>query len=161
MTAPRGVRVGQGFDVHPFGTDDGRPFVLAGVTVPGVPGLAGHSDADVLAHAVADALLGAAGLGDLGRHYPDTDPSLAGADSMRILAEIVELVASFGFRPLNADATVVAERPRLGEHTDQMAEALSRLLGAPVAVKAKRGEGIGSIGRAEGVACLAVVLVEG
>jgi 2-C-methyl-D-erythritol 2,4-cyclodiphosphate synthase len=161
VSAGRTVRVGQGFDVHPFGTDDARAFVLGGVTVPGVPGLAGHSDGDVLAHALADALLGAAGLGDLGRHFPDTDPALSGADSMRILADVVALVASSGFRALNADTTVVAQRPGLSPYTGQMADALSRVVGAPVAVKATRGEGLGSIGRAEGVACLAVVLVEG
>lgn len=155
------LRVGQGFDVHPFGTDESRPLVLGGVRVPGAPGLTGHSDADVLAHALADALLGAAGLGDLGRHFPDTDPALAGADSMRILAEVAALLAEAGFRPLNADATLVAERPRLGAYTDRMAEALSEVVAAPVGVKAKRGEGLGAIGRAEGVACLAVVLVEG
>lgn len=155
------LRIGQGFDVHPFGADPRRPFVLGGVTVPGVPGLAGHSDADAAAHALSDALLGAAGLGDLGRHFPDTDPSLAGADSMSILARVVEMAAGAGLAPVNADMTVVAERPRLAPHVDAMAGALSVVLGAPVSVKATRGEGLGAIGRGEGVACLAVVLLEG
>lgn len=155
------LRIGQGFDAHPFGEDPSRPFVLGGVTVPGVAGLAGHSDADAVAHAVSDALLGAAGLGDLGRHFPDTDPSLAGADSMGILARVVEMVAGTGLAALNADVTVVAERPRLAPHADEMARRLSAALGAPVSLKATRGEGLGAIGRGEGVACLAVVLLEG
>ena len=154
------LRIGQGFDVHRFGTGADRPLVLAGVTIPGAPGLVGHSDADVVAHALSDALLGAAGLGDLGRHFPDTDPAFAGADSMRLLAEVVALVAEAGFRTLNADTTVIAERPRLSPYADAMAGALAAVVGAPVGVKAKRGEGLGSIGLAEGVACLAVVLVE-
>jgi len=158
---PPGIRIGQGFDVHPFGTDGERPLVLGGVVVPGVPGLVGHSDADVLAHALSDALLGAAGLGDIGTHFPDTDPAFSGADSMRILADVVERVRRAGFRPLNADTTVIAERPKLSPYTGSMVAALSEVLGAPVGVKAKRGEGLGSIGRAEGVACLAVVLVAG
>jgi 2-C-methyl-D-erythritol 2,4-cyclodiphosphate synthase len=155
------LRVGQGFDVHPFASDPTRPLVLGGVTVPGAPGLAGHSDADVLAHALADALLGAAGLGDLGAHFPETDPEWRGADSMGLLAEVMRVVAGSGLHPVNADSTLVAERPRLSPYTAQMAARLAEVLGAPVSVKAKRGEGLGSIGRAEGVACLAIVLVEG
>jgi len=121
--------------------------------------LAGHSDADVLAHAVAEALLGAAGLGDLGRHFPASDPAWAGADSMALLDMVSSMVAAEGLRLVNADCTVVCERPRLAEHTDDMARRLQALLGAPVSVKAKRAEGLGALGRVEGIACLAVVLL--
>jgi len=156
---PVGLRVGQGFDVHRFSGDPGRPLVLAGVPVPGAAGLAGHSDADVVAHAVAEALLGAAGLGDLGRHFPATDATWAGADSMELLHQVRSMVEAEGLRLVNADCTVVCERPRLGDHTDDMARRLEALLGAPVSVKAKRAEGLGAIGRVEGIACLAVVLL--
>lgn len=159
--APPALRIGQGFDVHPFSDDPTRPLVLGGVVVPGGPGLSGHSDADAVAHALADALLGAAGLGDLGRHFPDTDPAFAGADSLRLLADVVRRTTDEGWRALNADLTVVAERPRLSPYTDTMAEQLGSVLGAPVNVKATRAEGLGSIGRAEGIACLAVVLMAG
>lgn len=154
------LRIGQGFDVHPFSTDPARPLVLGGVVVEGAPGLAGHSDADAVAHALADALLGAAGLGDLGRHFPDTDPAWAGADSVALLADVVAKVAVAGFRPVNADCTVLAETPKLAPFVGPMVARLSNALGAPVSVKATRAEGLGTIGRAEGVACLAVVLVE-
>lgn len=153
------VRIGQGFDVHPFSDDGARPLTLGGVVVPDAPGLAGHSDADALAHALADAVLGAAGLGDLGRHFPDTDPAFAGADSLALLADVVQRAADEGLRALNADLTVVAERPRLSPFTDIMAANLEAVLGAPVNVKATRAEGLGAIGRAEGIACLAVVLM--
>ena len=155
------LRVGQGFDVHPFSTDPTRPLVLGGVLVPGSPGLAGHSDADAVAHAVSDAMLGAACLGDLGRHFPDTDERFAGADSMELLSEVVRLVAGEDLRPLNADCTVVAERPRLSAYTAQMAGTVAAVLGAPVSVKATRAEGLGALGRAEGVACMAIVLLQG
>jgi 2-C-methyl-D-erythritol 2,4-cyclodiphosphate synthase len=155
------VRIGQGVDVHPFSVDPGRRLVLGGVEIPGAPGLAGHSDADVVAHALCDALLGAAGLGDLGHHFPDTDPAFAGADSIGLLAEVVRRVVAAGFRPVNADCTVLAETPKLSPHVDAMVSRLAAVLGAPVSVKATRGEGMGAVGRGEGVACLAVVLVEG
>jgi 2-C-methyl-D-erythritol 2,4-cyclodiphosphate synthase len=155
------LRVGHGFDIHRFSGVPGRPLVLGGVTIPGVAGLAGHSDADVVAHAVADALLGAAGLGDLGRHFPDTDPAWAGADSLRLLAAVVALVEAEGMRALNADCTVVCERPRLAEHTEEMGRRLGAVVSAPVSVKATRAEGLGSLGRVEGIACLAVALVAG
>jgi 2-C-methyl-D-erythritol 2,4-cyclodiphosphate synthase len=153
------LRVGQGFDVHRFSGDPGRPLVLGGVTVPGAAGLAGHSDADVVAHAVAEALLGAAGLGDLGRHFPAADPMWAGADSMELLEKVSTMVRDEGWGLVNADCTVVCERPRLVEHTDDMARLLRAVVGAPVSVKAKRAEGLGAIGRVEGIACLAVVLL--
>ena len=158
-TGPGRLRIGQGFDVHRFSGDPGRPLVLGGVTIPGAAGLAGHSDADVVSHAVAEALLGAAGLGDLGRHFPAADPTWAGADSMALLDEVASMVGAQGMRLVNADCTVVCERPRLAEYTDDMARRLQTLLGAPVSVKAKRAEGLGAIGRVEGIACLAVVLL--
>lgn len=154
------VRIGQGIDVHPFSVDPGRRLVLGGVEIPGAPGLAGHSDADVVAHALCDALLGAAGLGDLGHHFPDSDPAFAGADSLGLLAEVVRRVAAAGFRPVNADCTVMAEAPKLSPHVPAMVDRLSAAAGAPVSVKATRGEGMGAVGRGEGVACLAVALVE-
>ncbi len=154
------MRIGQGFDIHAFSDDPLRPLVLGGVCIPGYRGLVGHSDADAVTHAVADAVLGAAGLGDLGTHFPDTDPRWSGVDSMELLGEVVARAAAAGFRPLNADCTVVAEAPRLAPHTQAMAGRLASALGAPVSVKATRAEGLGALGRAEGVACLAVVLLE-
>jgi 2-C-methyl-D-erythritol 2,4-cyclodiphosphate synthase len=155
------LRVAQGIDVHPFSDDPDRRLVLGGVVVtsPGARGLDGHSDADAVAHAIADALLGAAGLGDLGRHAPDTDPAWSGADSMDLLAWIVRLVAEAGWSPVNADCTVVAEAPKLAPFVQAMSERLGAVLGAPVNVKATRAEGLGALGRAEGIACTAVVLV--
>jgi len=154
------VRVGQGYDVHPFSEDPARPLVLGGVTVDGSPGLAGHSDADALAHACADAVLGAAGLGDVGDHFPDTDPEWSGADSLTLLAEVVRLAAEAGWRVVKLDATVIAERPKLGLLRPQMADRLTAVVGAPVSVKATTHEGLGAIGRGEGIACLAVALLE-
>lgn len=152
------LRVGQGFDVHRVSNDSSRPLVLGGVAVPGAPGLVGHSDADVLAHAVADAVLGAGGLGDLGHHFPDGDPTWAGADSMDLLRRVVAMVHARAVTVCNADCTLVCERPRLAELTDDMARSLAAVLEAPVSVKAKRAEGLGALGRAEGIAALAVVL---
>lgn len=158
--APR-LRVGQGVDIHRFSDDPARPLVLGGVTVPGAPGLVGHSDADALCHALADALLGAAGLGDLGTHFADTDERFAGADSTHLLGEVLAMVQGEGWQALNADCTVVCERPRLAPYTKDMAARLTAVLGAPVSVKATRAEGLGALGRVEGLACLAVVLVAG
>ena len=154
------ARVGIGFDVHPFSDDPARRLVLAGVTFAGERGLAGHSDADVVAHAVADALLGAAGLGDLGSRFPDTDPAWAGADSMRLLAGVVDAVRGDGWDPANVDCAVVLEAPRLAAHVAAMAERLSDTVGAPVTVKPRRAEGLGALGRGEGAACWAVALLE-
>jgi len=155
------VRVGQGIDVHAFSDDPSRPLVLGGVVITGdgVRGLDGHSDADAVAHAVADAVLGAAGLGDLGRHMPDTDAGWAGADSIDLLRRVVALAADAGWTPVNADCTVVAERPKLASHVPSMVVRLTDALGAPVNVKATRAEGLGALGRAEGIACTAVVLL--
>ena len=152
------VRTGIGYDAHPFAPD--RRLVLGGVEVPHELGLQGHSDADVLTHAVIDALLGAAALGDIGLHFPDDDPAYAGADSLELLRRTVALVADEGFDVANVDATVMLERPRLAEHRDAMRANLAAALGVDVArvnVKATRGEGMGFVGRGEGAAALAVV----
>ena len=155
------VRVGQGFDVHPWSDDPGRRLVLGGVVLDGERGLAGHSDADVVAHAVADALLGAAGLGDIGTHFPDTDPRWRGADSLTLLARVVGLVGAEGWSISNVDTTVILEAPKLAPHRAAIEERLTEVVGGPVSVKAKRAEGLGALGRGEGVACLAVALLAG
>lgn len=153
------LRIGHGYDVHAFSGDPARPLVLAGVLFEGERGLAGHSDADVVAHAVSDALLGAAGLGDLGDHFPDTDEAWAGADSIELLREVVRRVAEHGWWPANVDCTVVLERPSLGPRRQSMEARLGSALAAPVSVKAARAEGLGALGRGEGIACSAVALV--
>lgn len=152
-------RVGMGFDVHPGSGDAGRAMVLGGVTFPG-PGLAGHSDADVIAHACADALLGAAGLGDIGSHFPDTDERYRDADSLHLLRAVGDEVAAAGWLVANVDCSVVCDEPKIGPHRDQMQERLSAAAGGPVTVKGKRPEGLGALGRGEGIACWAVALVE-
>ena len=153
------ARVGQGFDVHPWSDEPGRALVLGGVVIPGERGLAGHSDADVVAHAVADALLGAAGLGDIGTHFPDTDSRWRGADSLTLLGHVVGLVVAEGWSVGNVDTTVVLEAPKLAPHKAAMEERLAAVVGAAVSVKAKRAEGLGALGRGEGVACFAVALL--
>lgn len=153
------LRVGQGFDVHRFSDDPARPLVLGGVTFPGERGLAGHSDADVIAHAVTDAILGAAGLGDIGELFPDSDPGLEGADSIGLLRAAVELVSGHGWHPINVDCAVVLDEPNLSSHKAEMQQLLSAAVGAPVGVKGRRSEGLGAIGRGEGVAAWAVALV--
>jgi len=153
------VRIGQGFDVHRFSEDPHRTLVLGGILIEGARGLGGHSDADAVCHALADAVLGAVGLGDLGRHFPDTDSVWEGADSTALLTRVVTMAAERGYAALNADCTIVADTPRLAPYTDAMTERLSELLGAPVSVKATRAEGLGALGRAEGIACLAIVLM--
>lgn len=150
-------RIGQGFDVHPFTDDPGRRLVLGGIELPG-RGLAGHSDADVVAHAVADALLGAAGMGDIGTHFPDTDPGLAGADSMTLLTSVATRV-SVQYEIGNVDVTVVLESPKIAPYREDMERRLSNVLGAPASVKAKRAEALGALGRGEGVACFAVAII--
>ena len=153
-------RVGIGYDVHPFAA--GRPLVLGGVVVPHDTGLAGHSDADALAHAVADAMLGALALGDLGSHFPDDDPAFRNANSLDLLARVTALVAERGHAVGNVDATVVTERPKLAPHVAAMRENLARVLGVDpgvVSVKATRHEGLGAFGRGEGLAAMAVVLL--
>jgi 2-C-methyl-D-erythritol 2,4-cyclodiphosphate synthase len=155
------IRVGFGFDLHPLAPD--RPLVLGGVTVDFDRGLAGHSDADVLSHAVGEALLGALALGDLGRHFPDTDPRYRGISSLRLLRNVVELVTAQGGRLVNVDATVLAQAPRLAPLLSEMAKRLAETLGLEVgrvSVKAKSPEGLGLVGRQEGMAAMAVVSVE-
>lgn len=155
------MRVGIGYDVHPF--DAARPLVLGGVRVDGAWGLRGHSDADVLLHALADACLGAAALGDLGEHFPDSDPAWRGAPSAVLLGRVLEMVRAKGLTVSNVDATVVAERPRLSPHRAAMRERIASLLGLPVervSVKASTNNGLGSLGRAEGIAAVAVVLLD-
>lgn len=155
------MRAGIGFDVHPFDPD--RPLVLGGVVIEGAPGLVGHSDADVLCHAVADALLGAAALGDLGTHFPDTDPAWKDASSIDLLKSVREKLGASGHTPVSVDATVVLEQPRIAPFIEEMRTNVAAALGVDgsvVSVKATRAEGLGAIGRAEGAACLAVVLVD-
>ena len=155
------IRVGQGFDIHRFSDSpiDGRVLVLGGVSFPGERVLIGHSDADVIAHAAADALLGAAGLGDIGQHYPDTDPAWKGADSLAILRDVASKISAAGWRIGNVDCSVVCEEPRIAPVRDQMISLLSAAAGAPISVKGRRAEGLGSIGRGEGIACFASALI--
>ena len=154
-------RVGFGFDLHPL--VPGRPLVLGGVTVPYELGLGGHSDADVLSHAIGEALLGALALGDLGRHFPDTDSRYRGISSLRLLEEVMALVQSHGGSVVNVDATILAQAPRLAALLDEMAKRLADTLRIPVgrvSIKAKSPEGLGLVGRKEGMAAMAVVSVE-
>jgi 2-C-methyl-D-erythritol 2,4-cyclodiphosphate synthase len=154
-------RVGLGWDLHPL--VEGRPLVLGGVTVPSAVGLTGHSDADVLSHTVAEALLGALALGDLGRHFPDTDPRFRGISSLELLRRVQTLVTERGGRVVNVDATLLAQAPRLAPHLPEMTKNLAATLGIGidrVSVKAKSPEGLGLLGRAEGIAAMAVVMVE-
>jgi 2-C-methyl-D-erythritol 2,4-cyclodiphosphate synthase len=153
--------VGIGYDSHRLSED--RPLILGGVQIPHERGLDGHSDADVLAHAVIDALLGAAGLGDIGEHFPDTDERFRGADSLHLLGIAVTTVIAAGFAIANVDCTVVMERPKLAPHRDVIRARLAEVLDLPaerVNVKASTGEGIGFVGRGEGVAALAVAGLE-
>jgi 2-C-methyl-D-erythritol 2,4-cyclodiphosphate synthase len=155
------TRIGLGFDVHPF--VEGRPLILGGVAVSAERGLGGHSDADVLTHAVADALLGALALGDLGHHFPDSDPRYRGISSLHLLGEVVERVRSHGGRIVNVDATIVAEAPRLADWLEAMRARLAETLGVEidrVSVKAKRAERLGALGRHEGIAAMAVAGVD-
>jgi 2-C-methyl-D-erythritol 2,4-cyclodiphosphate synthase len=147
--------VGIGYDSHRF--DDGRPLVLGGVEVEHERGLAGHSDADVLTHAVIDALLGAAGLGDLGAHFPDDDERWRDADSVDLLRTVVGMISG---RIVNVDATLVCEEPRLAPHRAEMERILAEATSARVSVKATTNEGMGWIGRGEGIACIAVASVD-
>jgi 2-C-methyl-D-erythritol 2,4-cyclodiphosphate synthase len=154
-------RVGIGYDTHR--TSGARTLVLGGVELPGVPGLHGFSDSDVLTHAVIDAVLGAAALGDIGRHFPDTDPRYEGADSIELLREAVARVAAEGWRVGNVDATVICEEPRISPHAADMAERLAAALGveaASVSVKGTTNEGMGFLGRGEGIAALAVAMLQ-
>ncbi len=154
------MRIGQGFDVHRFRA--GRPLKLCGRTIPGEPGLDGHSDADVGLHAVTDAILGALALGDMGDHFPDSDPKWCDADSAAFISRAIEMAAGEGFTLMNCDLTFIGERPRIAPHREMLRESLATILGAPrsaVSVKATTTEGLGFAGRAEGLAALAGVLL--
>jgi 2-C-methyl-D-erythritol 2,4-cyclodiphosphate synthase len=155
------IRVGQGFDIHRLADEPiaGRVLILGGVSFPGERVLVGHSDADVIAHAAADALLGAAGLGDIGQHYPDTDPAWRGADSLRILRDVALKVRDAGWRIGNVDCSVVCEQPKIAPVRDEMTRLLSEAAGAPVSVKGRRAEGLGALGRGEGIACFASAVI--
>lgn len=154
------IRVGQGFDVHRHVDDSERALILGGCEFEGERGLGGHSDADVPAHAAADALLGAAGLGDLGALFPDTDPAWAGADSLELLATVADLVRQAGWTIGNVDVKVVCERPRIAPRKDEMERRLSAAAGAAVTVSGRRAEGLGALGRQEGIAAWAVAVIE-
>ena len=155
------IRVGTGYDVHRL--TEGRKLILGGVEIPYEKGLLGHSDADVLAHAVMDALLGAAALGDIGLHFPDSDPAYAGADSLQLMAEVAKILADAGYAVANVDATVIAQRPKLRPYIDAMRENMARALALPadrVSVKATTEEGLGFTGEGAGIAAQAVCLIE-
>ena len=155
------MRIGHGYDVH--AVCEGRPLILGGVDVPCERGLAGHSDADVLAHAVADALLGAARAGDIGTLFPDTDPAYEGADSLVLLARVAELIRMQGFEIVDVDATVAAQAPKLAPHREAMRVNLARAMGIPVehmGVKATTTEHLGFVGRKEGIEAFAVALID-
>ena len=154
------IRVGHGFDTHRFSDDPDRLLILGGVRFDDTPGLVGHSDGDAVAHAVTDALLSAAGLGDIGLLFPDTDDKWAGADSIGLLADAVARLADEGWRVVNADCTVVTEAPKIAPRREEMQARLSDVVGAPVSVKGKRAEAIGALGRGEGLACWAVALIQ-
>lgn len=149
------ARVGIGYDSHRFA--EGRPLILGGITIPHDRGLTGHSDADVLTHAVIDALLGAAGAGDIGAHFPPTDERWRDADSIELLRAVLAKVPG---RAVNVDATVICEAPKIGPHREAIERSLTNAVGAPVSVKATTNEGLGAIGRGEGIAAMAVALYE-
>ncbi len=154
------LRIGEGWDIHALVV--GRPLVLGGVTIPYHLGLEGHSDADALLHAITDALFGAAALGDIGRHFPDTDPAFAGADSARLLAECLRRVGDAGWQVVNVDATIVAQAPKLAPHIAAMRERIAALLGVAidaVNVKAKTAEGMGPVGEGRAIEARAVCLL--
>ena len=155
------IRVGQGSDIHALVA--GRKLIIGGVEIPYHLGLRGHSDADVLLHAIVDALLGAAGLGDIGRHFPDTDPRYAGVDSRILLRAAGELLSENGWQIINIDSTINAERPKMAPHIPAMVARIAGDLGLPpgaVNVKAKTGERLGFVGREEGISCDAIALIE-
>jgi 2-C-methyl-D-erythritol 2,4-cyclodiphosphate synthase len=159
MTSASYLRVGIGHDSHRL--DAGRPLWLGGVRIPHSRGLAGHSDADVVLHALTDALLGAAGLGDIGDCYPDTDPAYRDCPSSRFIEETVARLAARGWRIVNVDVIIMAEEPKLGPQKEKIRVRIAQLLGTEaINIKAKTGEGVGTIGRAEAIACQAIVLIE-
>lgn len=153
------MRIGQGLDVHAFSDDPDRPLVLGGLVVEG-PGLAGHSDADAATHALMDALLSGAGLGDIGRHFPSDDEAFAGAASMQLLEVVLERIAAAGYWCCSASVVIAAQRPRLSGRLDEMSARLSAAVGAPVSVTATTTDQLGAVGRGEGIAATAVALLE-
>jgi len=157
------LRVGLGFDIHAFARPaEGRALRLGGVEIPGENGLAGHSDADVLLHSICDAVLGALGLGDLGRHFPDDDPHLKGVSSLLLLEKVAGLMRERGYRVINIDAVVIAQHPRIAPHVDGMRERIAAALGATSAeinVKGTSPEGLGSLGRRDGIAAESIALI--
>jgi 2-C-methyl-D-erythritol 2,4-cyclodiphosphate synthase len=160
VSSDPGFRVGLGLDVHPFA--EGRTLVIGGVVIPHDLGLAGHSDADVLAHAICDSLLGAAALGDIGRHFPDSDPAFRGISSLELLRRTVAILRAAGWRPLQVDSCVLAEAPRIAPHEASMRQAIAAALSIPegnVGIKATTTEGLGFVGRREGIAAQAVCLI--
>ena len=155
------MRIGQGFDVHPFA--EGRKLIIGGVEIPHHKGLLGHSDADVLTHAICDALLGAAGLGDIGRHYPDSDASYTGIDSRKLLRDVARKLKELDLKIVNLDATIIAQEPRMAPHMPRMIANIAADLGVPPAtvnIKATTTEELGFIGRGEGIAAQAVALID-
>ena len=159
MTIP--FRIGEGWDTHQL--VEGRPLILGGVTIPHTHGLLGHSDADALCHAITDALFGAAGLGDIGRHFPDTDAAFKGADSIALLAECARRVRAAGWEPVNIDSTIVAQKPKLAPHIEAMRSRLAQTLGLPVDVvnvKAKTAEKMGPVGELKAIETRAVCLLQ-
>ncbi|MGH8691758.1 MAG: 2-C-methyl-D-erythritol 2,4-cyclodiphosphate synthase [Burkholderiales bacterium] len=155
------MRIGQGYDVHAF--VEGRKLVIGGVEIPHHKGLAGHSDADVLLHAVCDALLGAAGLGDIGQHYPDTDPAFSEVDSRMLLRDVAQKLSKLNLKVVNVDATIIAEAPRMSPHVARMTGNIASDLGiarAAVNIKATTTERLGFIGRGEGIAAQAIALID-
>ena len=156
-------RIGQGVDVHPFSTDGSRRLVLGGVRIPNEPALDGHSDADVIMHATVDALLGAAGLGDIGTLFGSDEPDYAGADSQVFLAGALRQVAQAGWQVCNVDITLIGKRPRIGPYRDRITASIATLLGVhttQVNIKATTTDGLGFPGRGEGIACMAIVLLQ-
>jgi len=154
-------RIGQGFDVHQL--TEGRPLIIGGITIPYERGLLGHSDADVLLHTIADACLGAIGAGDIGKHFPDTDPTFKDADSAKLLEHVYEMVRQAGYELLNADCTIIAQKPKMAPYIEQMKQRIAELLqseAAQINVKATTTEKLGFTGREEGIAAQAVVLLK-
>ena len=161
MTSVRNsIRIGQGWDIHALVS--GRPLILGGITIPHSHGLLGHSDADALLHAITDALLGAAGLGDIGHHFPDNDPQYRGVDSRILLGRVLQTITTAGWEIGNLDATIIAQAPKLAPHLPRMIESIAQVLqldASAINVKAKTAEGFGAVGRAEAIEVQAVVLL--
>lgn len=161
MKGVKALRIGMGYDVHRLA--EGRRLVIGGVEIPFEKGLLGHSDADVLLHAICDALLGAAGMGDIGLHFPDTDTAYAGIDSMELLAQVRKMIEEAGYAIVNADATIYAEAPKMAPHREKMQERIAARLGLPrerINIKATTTEGLGPMGRGEGIGAMCAVLLE-